>query len=112
MSEKERKNREELFKLVQENPDLPIVAMVDYEVVGDDSGRWLGSWGSSRIEEYLMGEERIHFRDDDDPSEIEKVLSEKYGYDRYMDMNEEQEKEAYANMPWIKGIVVNIDLPE
>ena len=33
-----KKNREELFKLIQENPDLPIVPMVDYEIVAEDSG--------------------------------------------------------------------------
>lgn len=47
ITEKERKNREELFKLMQENPDLPVVAMVDGEIPGDDSGYWLGAWGSA-----------------------------------------------------------------
>lgn len=46
MTDKER--NQELLKLVAENPDLPIVAMVDWEVVGDDGGRWLGHF--SRVE--------------------------------------------------------------
>lgn len=29
IAEKERKNREELFKLMQKNPDLPVVPMVE-----------------------------------------------------------------------------------
>ncbi len=33
----------ELLKLIEENPDLPIVPMVDAEVIGDDSGYWLGN---------------------------------------------------------------------
>lgn len=111
-SEKEKENREELFRLMQENPELPVVPMVDYEIVADDSGRWLGSWGSSYIGEYLIGEERVHFREDDDPSEVDKVLSERYGDDYYTDMTDEQEAEAYAGLPWIKAIIVNIDLPE
>lgn len=111
-SENEKENREELFRLMQENPELPIVPMVDYEIVADDSGRWLGSWGSSYIGEYLIGEEQVHFREDDDPSEVDKVLSERYGDDYYTDMTDEQEAEAYAGLPWIKAIIVNIDLPE
>lgn len=110
--ENEKENREELFRLMQENPELPVVPMVDYEIVADDSGRWLGSWGSSYIGEYLIGEEQVHFREDDDPSEVDKVLSERYGDDYYTDMTDEQEAEAYAGLPWIKAIIVNIDLPE
>ena len=37
-SEQRKKYREELFKLMQENPELPIVPMVDGEIPGDDSG--------------------------------------------------------------------------
>lgn len=110
--ENEKENREELFRLMQKNPELPIVPMVDYEIVADDIGRWLGSWGGSYIEEYLIGEEQVHFREDDDPSEVDKVLSERYGDDYYTDMTDEQEAEAYAGLPWVKAIIVNIDLPE
>lgn len=40
MTEKERKNHDDLFKLMQENPDLPVVPMVDADIVaGDDYGR-------------------------------------------------------------------------
>lgn len=107
-----KENREELFRLMQENPELPVVPMVDYEIVADVSGRWLGSWGSSYIGEYLIGEEQVHFREDDDPSEVDKVLSERYGDDYYTDMTDEQEAAAYAGLPWVKAIIVNIDLPE
>ena len=68
ITDRERKNREELFKLMQENPELPVVAMVDSEIVQDDGySRWMGAWGSSSIEEYFIGEERIHFREENYP---------------------------------------------
>lgn len=111
MTEREKQNWEEFLKLIQENPDLPVVPMVDYEIVLEDYGRWIGAWGSSCIGEYLLGEERVHFREDDDPAEVESVLLEKYGYDYYLDINGEREAKAYAEMPWIKAIIVNIDLP-
>lgn len=103
---------QELFKLIGANPELPIVAMVDSEIVADDGySRWLGAWGSSYIGEYLIGEEQVHFREDDDPYEVDKVLGEQL--DNYNEnMTDEQQAEAYVALPWIKAIIVNIDLPE
>lgn len=107
----EQKNREEFFKLIAENPDLPIVPMVVSEVVADDSyARWRGSWGMVYIGEYFAGEEQFYFRDDDDPAEFRGALIDKYGYDEWLDMDDEQEARAYAELPWIKAIIVNIDL--
>ncbi len=112
MNEREKQSREELFKLMQENPDLPVIPMVDCEIVGDDSGRWLGSWGSSYIGEYILGEERVYFRDDKDSSEIENVLTDKYGYDVIEQWSDEEMERAYKKLPWIKAIIVYINLPE
>lgn len=39
-------NAKELIRLIQENPDLPIIPMVNEEVVADDSYTyWMGEWG-------------------------------------------------------------------
>lgn len=105
----EKNYTEELFKLIAENPDLPIVPMVDGEIVGDDCGRWIGAWGSSYIGEYILGADRVHFREDDDPSEIDTVLSEQFGEEYYSYICDDME--AYAGLPWIKAIIVNIDVP-
>ena len=111
MTDREKQNREELFKLMQENPELPVVPMVDYEIIGEDYGRWLGAWGSSYIGEYLVGEEEVYFRDDNDPSEVERLICERQGEEIFTLLNDEEAKETYAEMPWIKAIIVNIDLP-
>lgn len=111
MTNREKQNREELFKLMQDNPELPVVPMVDYEIIGEDYGRWLGAWGSSYIGEYLVGEEIVYFREDDDPSEIERLICERQGEEIFTLLNDEEAKETYAEMPWIKAIIVNIDLP-
>ena len=43
-------NTKNLLELIQQNPDLPIVPMVDAEIVnGDDWGRWMGSFGAARV---------------------------------------------------------------
>lgn len=112
-SEKERRNREKLFGLIAENPELPIVPMVDGEIPGDDSGYWLGAWGNARVDEYLLtkNHEWMVFKSDDDVFDVlERHLS-----------NEEFEKlpegeaecrAVYEALPWTKAIIVDIDLPE
>lgn len=106
MNEKTR----ELFKLIQENPDLPIVPMVDSEIVADDGyNRWLGSWGTAYIGEYLTADERIYFRDDDD---IEEALAAVIGWDTYEAMSDDEAVQAYKDLPWTTAIIVYIDLPE
>ncbi len=111
MTEQEKQYREGFFKLMQENPELPVVPMVDHEIIGEDCGRWLGAWGSSYIRGYLIGEDSVYFREDDDPSEVERLVSEKLGDEAYGAMSDEEAERTYAEMPWIEAIIVNIDLP-
>lgn len=68
MTEREKQYREELFKLMQENPDLPIAPMVDADIVEDDCGYWLGAWGRASVDEYLFAErsEKMLFKSDDE----------------------------------------------
>ena len=55
----------ELVELVAENPDLPIVAMVDGEIVEDPSMMWLGSITHVLISEVgLIGERYYDDRED------------------------------------------------
>ncbi len=55
----------ELLELVAENPDLPIVAMVDGEIVEDPSMMWLGSITRVLISEVgLIGERYYDDRED------------------------------------------------
>lgn len=104
------KHTGELLKLIEENPELPIVPMVDSEIVADDDfNRWMGSFGSACIDEYITGGERVYFRDDD---KAEKVIAEILGWDAYEVMTSEEAKREYAKLPWIKAIIVNIDLPD
>lgn len=112
--EMERKNRDELFRLMQENPELPIVAMVDAEIVaGDDFGRWMGSWGYVQVDEYLIPPkyyQAMLFKSDDDVFDaLERYLSvEEFNA---LPESEQECREIYDKLPWIKAIIVNIDLP-
>lgn len=104
---------EKLINLMKENPDLPVIPMVDAEVVGDDYGYWLGAWGYCEIKEYYNGRDRIHFKTDEDE---ETVLSDmvgceycltKDGRDIY-DLSDDEWKTLYESLPWEKAIVVGI----
>lgn len=104
-----QQNIEKLLKLIKKNPELPIIAMVDYEIVADDScRRWLGAWGDCRIDEFTVSEERIYIKDLDD---AEEVLVALMGWKEYEKLTDEQCKKNYKLLSWKKAIIVDIDLP-
>ncbi len=111
VNEKEKQNREELFRLMRENPDLPVVPMVDYEVVWDGCGRWLGAWGEAKVDEYLLTDERVFFKSCDD---VFGVLEDALSYEEFEALPDDEGKcrPAYDSLPWIKAIIVNIDTPD
>ena len=59
-----------LLKLITENPELPVVPLVDADVVGDDYGSWIGEWGRAEIKEIYSGRERLHVKDEDDEEDV------------------------------------------
>lgn len=102
----------ELIKLIEENPSLPVVPMIDSEVVGDSDALWLGRWGECEVTEYYLGRNHVHFKGDD----VEDVLLDmdgcKYGRDQsgrdIRDLTEEEWSELYQALPWVRCIVVYI----
>lgn len=111
ISEKELKNREELFKLMRENPELPVIPMVDGEIPGDDCGYWLGSWGQAQVDEYLEAGDRFLFKSDDDVFDaLERYMTcEEFGA---LPSSESECRPYYEKLPWKKAIVVYIVLPD
>jgi len=112
------KNKE-LLKLIEENPDLPIVPMVDAEVIGDDSGYWLGSWQGAYISKYILHEHYgVVFYDEKDLDIVdifEKFFDyEERGIDEEMPDSEALQimKRIIDTLNWTRAIIVNIGLPE
>lgn len=110
-----QKNRSELFRLMLEHPELPVLPMVDTEVVaGDEYGRWIGAFGKAEVREYAIdewhGDGLVRFRDDSGAEEslIEGIAEVKY--DGTEADYEKAKKEAEAL--WTKAIILNIDLPD
>ena len=108
-TETEKKNRDKLFHLMKENPDLPVVPMVDADICGDDSGYWSGMWGKAAVDEYLICTmfNYIVFKSDDDIFDtLEKYLTaEEF---EKLPESEEDCREFYDNLPWTKAIIVYI----
>lgn len=102
----------EIIKLIEENPNLPIVPMVDSEVVADDGGYWLGKWERCEVTEYYQGREYIHFRDDDEEDVLKDMVGCKYYCDTQgrdiTDLTDEEWNVLYESIPWVKCIVVYI----
>lgn len=140
MNQRKMTNNErnqELLRIVAENPDLPIVAMVDSDVVCEDCGRWLASFGRVEVGEYAIYNERYYddregftedyFCDNDDEL-CEKfhfnpcitdyaVKLGKYTTEQFA-ANEEADKamgkylDEIADKHFKKAIIVNVDLPD
>jgi len=102
------------LRLIKENPGLPIVPVVDGDVVGDDSYQWwIAEWGRSEVDEYYIGREKFHLRSDADEEDVLNDLDScSYGYDYYgrdiYELSDEEWNKLYAGVQWIKAIIVHI----
>lgn len=110
----------EFLELIKNNPDLPIIPMVDSEVCcGNEYDYWCGSWTRSEVDEYcifhMRGEERFFSRDEQD--KIEEYLADDFSdFEEYADLSDEEfnkvVKEKIEGLNWTRAIVVWIGLPE
>ncbi len=114
------KTTEKFLRLAAENPNLPIVAMVQYEVVADDSfSYWLGEIEAVDVEELWVSDGRTWTREeaeyeclaivddyapDDVVAKIESLPDEK--------MQEQAAMEWINGLPWTKCIVIFIGTPD
>lgn len=113
-------NGKEFLKLVQENPDLPIVPMVDREVCLDDTwGDWFGSFGECWVDSYVYveycGNNRFFTKDEQDRIEeylVQQIINEDVKEELSYEEIEKQAHEKAEVLPWKKAIIVYIRLPE
>lgn len=130
---KNKQKNEAFLKLVKKNPTLPIVPMVDNEIVGEDYCYWLGAFGSAEVGEYACYDDR-YFTDREEFKERyydrnDDELCEKFDYVPCMSMskaytkeqiekNKENEKlldehlKKIADEYFTKAILVYITLPD
>lgn len=130
---KQKQKNEAFLKLVKKNPTLPIVPMVDCEVVGGEGCYWAGSFGSASVGEYTCYDdrffddreefkERYYDNNDDELCEMFNFvpcMSETKGYTKeQIEANKENEKrldeylDKVADEYFKKAIIVYINLPD
>jgi hypothetical protein len=99
-------NTQRLLQLTAENPDLPIVPMVDYDVVGDGYGFWLGEFGHCEVGEYTLYKERYY----DDREEFNDAYYCDNGeaFDGLSDQQIDETIKAATDHMWTKAIIVYI----
>ena len=104
-----QENIKELIKLIQENPELPVISMVDQEAVSDEWGYTAASFGRAYAEEYALYNERYYddrerFKEDYyDYNDDE--LCERFNYDpRLSDENEENNRNERLLDEYLDGV--------
>ena len=102
----------EFLRLIEENPHLPIMPMVDSDIACEDGGRWLASFGSACVGEYALFNERYY----EDRSDFQEDYADFYCDELYKAGMHDDELEKYldeiADKYFIKAIIVHIDLPD
>lgn len=101
---------------MRENPELPVVSMVNGEITEDSCGFYMGAFGNAAIDEYLVCNRYawaglVLFKSDDDVfGTLEKYLTpEEFGS---LPEGEAECRTEYDALPWVKVIIVYINLPE
>ena len=103
-------NIEKLIKLIQENPDLPVIPMVDYEIVADDDyQRWMGSIGDSKIGDFCIWNDKIYT---DKQNLVEDLIDEEYFFSEETDDEILKSAQKEADKIMFKAIILNIDVPD
>lgn len=125
MSNPNREVINRLIALKQEYPDLPILPMIDSDVVQDAGyAWWTGSFSDVTIEEVISSEarEEILIREEVEEEFIEEVLDdliEENGNNSVNDVSEAEYNLYYAlaekivnDKPWTKVIAVRVTIPD
>lgn len=100
-------NTQKLLQLAAENPDLPIVPMVDYDVVGDGYGFWLGEFGYCHVGEYACYGERYY--EDRDELKEDYFNHHEYEFEGLTDDDLEEALDIATDHLWTKAIIVHIN---
>lgn len=99
-----------LLQLIKENPELPIVPMVNYKGCSEDCGYWTGKFGDVNVEEYAVYNERL-YTDKDELKEQYCNDNEDF-FEGLSDKETEKLLEKKTGHWWIKAIIVYIELPD
>jgi len=105
----QQKNVKHLLELIQANPELRIVPIVDTECVpSDDFNSWVAGWGEARLEEIWenLDRERIYIKYYDYDDLVDEIRDE-----TEEEISEEKAQRIVDSYGWEKVIIVKIRTP-
>jgi hypothetical protein len=110
--EKQQENIKSLLQLIQENPELEIIPMVDSDIIEDDYySYWSGSWGKAKLDEYWTSDERIYFKENDFEDLVQEFIDN--NYEDYSNISDEElekiAEEKVNGYGWKKAILIYIE---
>lgn len=105
-----------LTKLLSQNPDREILFMIDNDMVNEDYAYTLGGIKSICLDEYVLEDERIYFKDKDEEELVDEYASniweEKYHSKSLTDEEDQvlqtEAQQRFDQLQWKKAIVVYI----
>ena len=101
-----------LIKLHEERPELPVITMVDTEVVpSDEFSFWLSRIRAVSIKKYIVTDSEVIFYEDMDYDYAWDIYDCSYVRSKMSgDISEEEEEkvlaELYEKAPWIEAIII------
>ena len=100
---------DKIKELILQNPKLPLVFSVGYEVVADDySCNWIAYGNSARVDDYIIYDDGDISRFFDDYEQLAEHIADNE-YDGSEEAYERAKIEA-KNMKWIKAIIIHVDI--
>ena len=93
-------NVKNLVRLINENPDLPVIPMVGQDIVADYTGEWVADLGIAEALELCIYGERVIFKNDKGIQMLKLELD-----------SEAVTEEFIESLVWMKAIVVHIETP-
>ena len=101
-----------LAQLILAHPGLPVIPLVQSEVVGEDAAAfegWIGCISAVKIKHYVKNS--IGDLMFDDPDDAADVVKKMLGWKAFSELREEEIQEEYSKLPWKEAIFVLIERP-
>lgn len=100
----------ELMKLVEENPTLKVIPIVDSDVVaGDDFQWWTGEFGNPSIDEIYIKDEETYLRSQSEEQLVEEIAATmEFTKDVHEKFAIKQAEKEVSGFPWEKVITIKI----
>ena len=109
------KNINDLLKLMDEHPDLPVIPMVGQDIVADCTGEWAAHFGKAEIKKMCIYGENVIFREEKNAIDTLEAF-ESEGLIVREESKKREETIAIINgyldeLDWLEAIIVHIETP-